>query len=252
MRLGLVVPTSGPDARGLVREIPRMAQDLGFDSVWISDHLVVPPEFAERYGAGWLEAVSVASAIAHAEPRVAIGFSALVLPYRPLALLAAQMASLWELADGRVVAGVASGHLREEFEMLGVPFESRGLLTEAGIDVIREAVPGLPLLAAGNGPRILRRAIERCDGWHPIAQPPEELARTIAGSSPKRTVLRTRFRVQDETADRPLYGPAEKIAADLRAYEQAGVGEIVLDHSTREPDELRGQVRRFAEEVVNA
>jgi alkanesulfonate monooxygenase SsuD/methylene tetrahydromethanopterin reductase-like flavin-dependent oxidoreductase (luciferase family) len=249
MRFGLVVRTSGADAVRSIREVPRLAEDLGFDSVWLSDHLVVSAEFADRYGAPWLEAVTAATAIAASTPRLTIGFSALVLPYRPAALVARQLATLWELAGGRVVVAVASGHLREEFDALGIPFGERTARTEAGIDAIREACPDLPLLAAGNGPTILRRSIERCDGWHPIARSPEEIARALAAERPGRTVLRARFHLRDAAADRPLYGPGEKVAGDLRAYEDAGVDELVLDYGARQPDDVRDQIQRFASEV---
>ena len=249
MRLGLVVRTSGPDAARSVSTVPGMAEDLGFNSVWVSDHLVVPPEFAERYGDDWLEAVTVATSIASSHERLEVGFSALVLPYRAGALVARQLATLWELSGGRLTAGVATGFLPEEFEALGVPFGERAARTDAAIDAIREACPDVPLLAAGNGPSILRRAVNVCDGWHPIARSPAEIAAAIKDASPKRVVLRARFSLQAD-AERPLYGTAEKVRADLRAYEEAGIDEVVLDYGTRDTDEVEEQIRRFAEEVL--
>ena len=250
MRLGLVVRTSGPDAVRSVSTVPGLAEDLGFHSVWVSDHLVVPPEFAERYGGDWLEAVTVATSIAATHERVDVGFSALVLPYRAAALVARQLATLWELSGGRLTAAVATGFLPEEFEALGVPFDERVERTDAAIDAIREACPNVPLLAAGNGPAILRRAVDRCDGWHPIARSPGEIAAAIKNAPPKRVVLRARFALGDAEGERPLYGSAEKVREDLRAYEEAGVDEVVLDYATRDADEVEEQIRRFAEEVL--
>lgn len=249
MRFGLVARSSGPDAGRSIREVPAMAEDLGFDSVWVSDHLMVPATFADRYGDEWLEAVTVASSIAVTTERLDVGFSALVLPYRAGALVARQLATLWELSGGRITAAVATGFLREEFETLGVPFDERGKRTEAAIDAIREACPDLPLLAAGNGPATLRRAVDRCDGWHPIARAPSQIAAAMQDAVPNRVVLRARFSLQNEEADRPLYGSHDKVREDVRAYEEAGVEEIVLDYATRDTEEVAKQIRRFAQEV---
>ncbi len=251
MRLGLVVRTSGPDAARSVSTVPGMAEDLGFDSVWVSDHLVVPPEFAERYGGDWLEAVTVVTAIAASNERIDVGFSALVLPYRAAALVARQLATLWELSGGRLTAAVATGFLPEEFEALGVAFDERIARTDVAIEAIREACPDAPLLAAGNGPAILRRAVNVCDGWHPIARSPAEIAAAIKDAPPKRVVLRARFSLEDAEAERPLYGTADKVRDDLRAYEEAGVDEVVLDYATRDADEVDAQIKRFAEEVLD-
>lgn len=226
-----------------------MAEDLGFDSVWVSDHLMVPATFADRYGDEWLEAVTVASSIAATHPGLHVGFSALVLPYRAAALVARQLDTLWELSGGRLTAAVAPGFLREEFEALGVPFEDRAVRTDEAIAAIREACPELPLLAAGNGPATLRRAVDRCDGWHPIARAPSQIAAAIQDAQPKRVVLRARFSLRNEETSRPLYGTPEQVREDLAAYEEAGVDEVVLDYATRDADEVEEQIRRFAQEV---
>ena len=78
MRLGLIIRNSGPDALAQVREMPQLAEELGFDSVWVSDHLTVPPSFAQRYDAHWLEATVALAHVASHATRVRTGFSALI------------------------------------------------------------------------------------------------------------------------------------------------------------------------------
>jgi alkanesulfonate monooxygenase SsuD/methylene tetrahydromethanopterin reductase-like flavin-dependent oxidoreductase (luciferase family) len=256
VRLGLVVRNSGPDGARAVAEIPRLAEELGFDSVWVSDHLAVPESFAARYDEHWLEAAASLSYVAGITSRVRLGFSALILPYRPAALVASQVAAISELSGGRLTVGAGSGWLREEFEALGVSFARRGRLTDEAVRAIRAAAPGVELLAAGNGHGVLRRAAELCDGWHPIARTPEDVAASkkeldaMAGR-PMRVVLRARFALEQEVSDRPLYGPQAKVRDDLARYEEAGVDEIALDYAQRTLDAILIEIRRFAEEVLS-
>jgi len=232
--------------------MPALAESLGFDSVWVSDHLDVPASFAERYDEHWLEAVTAASFALATTARIQVGFSALILPYRPPALVARQVASLSDLAPGRVTLGAGSGWLREEFEMLGLDFDGRGLATDEAILEIRSRCD-VEVLAAGNGTKVLHRAAKLCDGWHPIALSPAEIvARKAAldalAGRPMRVALRTRFAFIER--DRPLYGTPEKIRFDIERYAAAGVDELVLDHAGRDHGEILDNVKRFAAEVM--
>lgn len=247
MRLGLIVRNSGVDAVRQVSELPALAEDLGFSSVWVSDHVLVPPAFAERYDDHWLEAVTALAGIASVTSRVSLGFSALILPYRPPALVASQVATLWEISGGRLVVGAGSGWLREEFAALGLDFAARGSATDAAIREIR-ARCGVEILAAGNSTRVLERSNSLCDGWHPIALSPADVAARGAIVT-GRIVLRARFSLLQEDESRPLYGTPAKIRLDIQRYAAAGVDEIVLDYATRTHGEIMDSARAFADQV---
>jgi alkanesulfonate monooxygenase SsuD/methylene tetrahydromethanopterin reductase-like flavin-dependent oxidoreductase (luciferase family) len=164
---------------------------------------------------------------------------------------------LQDISAGRVVAGVGSGWLEAEFAALGEDFAGRGATTDGRVDLIRAALAGerddfaaatspVPFLAAGNGPRILRRAT-LLDGWHPIAQQPEQIRAGVAALPPScRVALRTRLGLGKERRERPLFGTHDEIAADLMAFAEAGVTDLVVDHTSTTLADIERDVRELA------
>ncbi len=127
------------------------AEALGFDSVWVSDHVVVPSridEAAYPYGPpgtfspdasqNFFEPFATLAFLAGRTRRVALGTSVLVLPQRQPLVVAKQWATLDALAGGRTILGVGAGWMREEFAALGVDtFERRGLATDEALRLYR-------------------------------------------------------------------------------------------------------------------
>jgi alkanesulfonate monooxygenase SsuD/methylene tetrahydromethanopterin reductase-like flavin-dependent oxidoreductase (luciferase family) len=257
VRLGVVLRNSGADAAGTVRRIADLASELSYDAVWASDHVLAPAEFAQRYDKEWLDPFVALAVAAERTSSVAVGLSVLVVPYRPALPTARALASLQELSGGRLVVGVGSGWLEAEFAALGENFAGRGATTDQRISEIRAALAGtrddfvgvrqpIPLLAAGNGPRILRRA-SLLDGWHPIAQTPEQIRAGVAAlPSGSHVALRTRLGLGKERRERPLYGTVDEIGADLAAYADAGVTDLVVDHSNTNIDDIERDLRALA------
>ncbi|MDX6287708.1 MAG: hypothetical protein QOG53_3193 [Frankiales bacterium] len=258
MRVGVVLRNSGPEGVSAVRRIAQLASELEYDAVWASDHVVAAGELGARYGAEWLDPfVSLAVAAEHA-PGLLLGFSVLVLPYRSPLPTARALASLQELSGGRVVAGAGSGWSEAEFAALGEDFESRGAVTDERVEVIRAALHGeiddfappstpVPLLAGGNGPRVLRRAA-LLDGWHPIALTPGEVAAGVAQlPAGHRVALRTRLGLGRERRDRPLFGTPDDVGIDLAAYADDGVTDLVVDYAAQALDEVERDLRALAE-----
>lgn len=203
MRIGAKLPVFGP----IVHEIPlgdaaRRAEDAGFDSVWVSDHIVMmdrtesPYPYSDDGTITWdateprLDAV-VAMAVACATTnRVEVGVAILLATLRNPLILAKQLASLDTISGGRVVVGTGAGWLAEEFEAAGVAFEGRGRRLDEWIDILRdvwtgspeahsyehfEMQPGLlsyptpvremPILIGGMSNAAIRRAGRRGQGW---------------------------------------------------------------------------------------
>ena len=148
--IGAKLPNSGPVA--LDRGVPDLARALegaGFDSVWVSDHIVLPREIRSRYPfaedgrATWppdvpyLDSLIALSHAAGVTERVTLGIAVLVLPLRHPIVAAKQLASIDVASGGRLRLGVGAGWLREEFEALDVPFESRGARLEEWIELLR-------------------------------------------------------------------------------------------------------------------
>jgi probable F420-dependent oxidoreductase len=232
--------------------IPRAAQlaeRLGFDDVWVSDHLVVPA--AQAYPAPYLYDPLMALAFAAASTdAVGLGTSVLVGPQytSPLAL-ANSLASLDHMSDGRLVVGIGIGWSQAEYEALHAPFDHRGARLDEIIDLCRRAwhddpathegrfygfsdvrvlpqpAHEIPIWIGGNADAAFARAFERGDGYHGIGVPPEgaralvERVR-VARPEPEFTIsLRVPWDARSLTAD--------EIATQRDAYEAAGVQHLV-------------------------
>lgn len=199
--LGVKLPHTGSVDPSSIPDRARALEDAGFDSLWVSDHVVMPMTIESHYPfapdgrAPWtgdipyVEAVVAMSAAAAATERVRIGSAVLVLPQRNPVLVAKQVGSLDAMSGGRIELGVGAGWLREEFEALGAPFEDRGARIEEWIAVLRECWSGrpaprgglyplagglvqlptpahaIPVLVGGHTRAALRRAGTLGDGW---------------------------------------------------------------------------------------
>ena len=149
MEFGLHLPHVGPFAnREAVLGMARAADAAGIDSLWVSDHVVVPRDYPSRYpyapsgkmplpdDAPFLEAVATLLAVSGVTERARLGTSVLVLPQRQAVLVAKQWATLDVLSGGRTIFGVGVGWLAEEFAALGVPFASRGSRCDEALRLI--------------------------------------------------------------------------------------------------------------------
>lgn len=203
MQLGVKLPHTG--AAIATGSVPARARDLesaGFDSLWVSDHVVLPSVITSYYPFGpegqvtwaadtpYLEAVVVLAAAAAATTRVRLGTAVLVVPQRNPVLLAKQLASVAVIADGRLDLGVGAGWLSEEFVALDAPFDRRGARMLEWIEIMRDCWTGrpaahdgphyrlaadllvlpalparVPILVGGHSARALQRAGGIGDGW---------------------------------------------------------------------------------------
>ncbi len=203
MKLGAKLPHSGQLAmKRAPAEMAHELEDAGFDSIWVSDHIVFPVETSSRYpfaadgkptwpfDAPYLEPMVVLGAVTSTTTRAAIGTSVTIAPMRNPVLLAKQAASIDVMSGGRLVLGVGAGWLREEFEALGADFEHRGAMLDEWITIARSCWSGragphrgahytipvaihceprpagpLPVLIGGMSRNALRRAGAVADGW---------------------------------------------------------------------------------------
>jgi len=131
VKFGIFLPSfltadSRPGGRE-VRDFARAAEDLGFDSVWITDHIVTARRF---YRVSWLDSLMTLSHVAAVTERVRLGTSILILPVRPPAVLAKEIATLHWLSGNRYVYGIGTGWYGPEFEACGVHKRDRGARTD--------------------------------------------------------------------------------------------------------------------------
>ena len=151
-------------------ETAQKAEELGFDSVWLADHLFLDPA---RYGKppgrvfGFDPIVALA-AVARATERVTVGTLVLCAQMRPPAVLAKMLATLDDLAPGRVIAGIGAGWFEPEFAEAGIPFERPGRRVEQLEDAVRtvKATTGAEVWVAGKGDKVMEVAARHADGFN--------------------------------------------------------------------------------------
>ena len=138
MKLGITVPNYGKFAdRESILVISTAAEKLGYDSLWVSDHVVLPTDH-KGFGNVFYDPLVSLSYIAQKTDRIKLGTSVMVLPYRNPVVLAKQISTIDVLSGGRVIIGIGSGWLREEFETLGVNYSERGKITDEYLEIIQE------------------------------------------------------------------------------------------------------------------
>jgi probable F420-dependent oxidoreductase len=154
MKIGIHLANNGLSATAeSIVGIAVRAEELGFDSVWVSDHVTIPVQITSMYPYGppgsfnpdvtqnFWEAFSVLSFIGGRTSRIELGTSVIVLPQRPPLMTAKQWATLDALSGGRTILGIGAGWMREEFEALGFGqiFDRRGPATDEQIKILRSA-----------------------------------------------------------------------------------------------------------------
>ncbi|MBI4573078.1 MAG: LLM class F420-dependent oxidoreductase [candidate division NC10 bacterium] len=212
MKFGVALTTRGRDATAeTLARVSRKAEEYGFDSVWVTDHIVIPTRITSAYpyeatgtfdvpaNEYYLEPLTVLAYLAGVTQRIRLGTGVLVVPYRNPVVLAKVVASLDVLSGGRVILGVGVGWMEEEFRALGLDtFGQRGAVTDETIRLLRELwtqdeprfagrffrvedvrfspkpvqKPHPPIWIGGHTPAALRRAALLGDGWHPIGLRP--------------------------------------------------------------------------------
>jgi probable F420-dependent oxidoreductase len=261
MKFGVAIGNFGQfrkhgTARDLVR-VAQAAERLGFDSVWVHDHLVMPADIKARYpyndsgvaGFAWrqdiYEPLSIMGAVAAATERVEIGTSVLIIPYRNPVVLARMLVTIDNLAAGRVRLGIGVGWMREEFEALEIGdwFDVRGRVTDEWLAICRTLwssegpcsfngrfasfsdveflpkPPGrhIPILVGGWGDVAARRVARLGDGYQTIGSTPESVAQQLGD-----------VRRELEKAGRDLYGIEVSMLGGILLGEGAGAGPTPL------------------------
>src|SRR5580693_3841334 len=138
MQFGIHLPHVGrkaaPDA---IRRAAVQAEELGFDDVWVSEHIIVPKDATYPPSASFYDPVLTLTWAAAFTQRVRLGTSVLVLPMRHPLPLAKELATLQNLSKGRLILGAGVGWLEAEFDALGVPFKERGRRMDEGIAMMK-------------------------------------------------------------------------------------------------------------------
>jgi len=140
MKLGVHLITFGPGAspESLARWAA-FAENVGYHFVMVGDHVAITPDVQGRYPAPFHDPFTTLAWVAGITRRVELGFTVIVLPYRHPLETARMAANLDRLSGGRLIFGIGVGWARQEFEVLGLPFEQRGAMTDDYIAAIKAA-----------------------------------------------------------------------------------------------------------------
>jgi probable F420-dependent oxidoreductase len=264
-RLGINVPNFGPEADlDSLLGWARFAEDNGFTTLVVSDHVAPTPEVTAVYPAPFYDPFVLLAWLAGQTSTVRLGTSVVVLPYRHPLLTARMSAALHVLSRGRFVLGVGTGWAGTEFAALGLDAAARGPTTDAYLEVITDAwsddvvggvatapnPPGgrVPVWVGGNAGPAIRRAARFGDAWHPINPAPGWLAGTglpamaracaDAGRPVPDLVPRIKARLGTEpaAAGRPLgVGTLDQVVGDIVALAELGAAEVILDPNPDAP-----------------
>jgi alkanesulfonate monooxygenase SsuD/methylene tetrahydromethanopterin reductase-like flavin-dependent oxidoreductase (luciferase family) len=288
---GLVLPTlgrhAGPES---LDAAARTARDLGWASVWVTDHLLVGRgEEADEYG--WiLEALTSLAWVGGRHPGLRLGTSVVVPAMRDAPQLAKELATIDVLTGGRLIVGVGVGDRRDapEWTNLGKlkRMSIRGAYLDETIALWRHLWGGsgepfqgtfhrlesfvfaplpvagaaLPIWSGGRSERAVRRGATLADGYHASQTGPDDLrgrlpslleqARAAGRPRPRISI---RARVRFDAARGAVYalaGSARSMIADLEAFAAQGVDELIVVLDAVTPDEVAAAVERFDRDVV--
>ncbi len=266
-----------------VAAVAQRAEQLGFESVWVAEHLVFPTTIRSRYpysAAGvppinpatpLLDPLLVLMQIAARTDRIRLGTNVYILPLRHPIAVARMAMTLDLLSGGRLTFGIGLGWLAEEFEAVGIDFASRGARTREYVRAIRalwtEPEPAFagrhvtfgpvkfepkplqqphpPIVFGGESDAALRRAAALGDGWYGVGHSPQSAAAQVAQL---RTLLAEHGRGAAPFEITVSHGAPELSADDIARYAEAGVHRVV-SLPWRRGREAHDALARLAERV---
>jgi probable F420-dependent oxidoreductase len=286
VRVGLFLPSVSPAATPeFLSTYAAAAEQAGFASIWIGEHVVFLDEYTSKYPyatdgrlslpptAGMLELFATLTFLASVTERVRLGTAVCLVPQRNPVYTAKSVATVDWLSGGRVDFGVGIGWLREEFDALNEPFDERVARTSEYLAVMRtlwrdevssydgnlyKLAPcrmfpkpvqpgGPPIYFGGETQPALRRVADLGDGWHGFNHLPDTAAESVKRLE---ALLTERGRTLDEidVTVCPYLQPVQP--SHLPAYRDAGVDQLVLTGFAADPKQAREVIGSLGDAYV--
>ena len=282
MDIGLFVPLGNGNANAdILRTLGREAEDRGFESIWVAEHVVMFDDYASQYpyadngrfpgggDTGLLEPLTALTYLAAVTDRIRLGTGICLVPQRNPVYTAKQVVDLDNLSGGRVDFGIGVGWLEEEFDVLNVPFAKRGARTDEYLQVMRALwtedpssfegdhyrlpetrmypkpvqTPHPPIHVGGESKAALRRVARHGQGWYTFNRAPEDLDAPLAELDQLLGAAgRSRSDIQLSVC--PYLKPIEDGA--LEGFAGRGVDRVVLLCLAFDVDMLRSQLDHLA------
>lgn len=270
--------------------VARVAEESGFFYVAVCDHTAIPRRLADAMSTTWFDTIATLGWLAGITTRIRLMSHVYIAAQRHPLRAAKEFSTLDVLSGGRVIIGVGAGHVNEEFDLFGPPFDERGGGLDEAIDAIAAALtdeyptlagprwpatdlsvsprpiqqPRPPIWVGGSSRAALRRAAQRGDGWLPqtvrrsdmrdqVAQL-KELRQDLRGGAPIEIgALAGVFHVGEPDHELPrgtVSGSPERIVENLAELIEMGVSHIQMRFPSRSLEELCDQIAAFGEQVA--
>jgi probable F420-dependent oxidoreductase len=290
MQIGLFVPLGNGNANAeILRTLGREAEDRGFESIWVAEHVVMFDDYRSQYpyaadgrfpgggDTGLLEPLTALAYLAAVTDRIRLGTGICLVPQRNPVYTAKQVVDLDNLSGGRVDFGIGVGWLEEEFDVLNVPFTRRGARTDEYLQVMRALwtedpssfegehyrlpetrmypkpvqLPHPPIHVGGESDAALRRVARHGQGWYTFNRAPEDLDAPLAQLD-ELLAAEGRSRGSGDDSVQLTVCPYLKPLADgaIEGFAERGVDRVVLLCLAFDVDMLRSQLDHLATTVL--
>jgi len=277
------LPHLGRDVgRDSLIEFAQTAEKIGIHSAWASDHVCWPTQFESKYpysrdgsfpapsGLGWLDPIGTLLFVAGCTEQIRLGFTVLILPYRQPVATAKQLATIDVVSEGRLILGVGVGWMREEAQVLGMPWDNRGRRSDEQLEIFealfQEETPSydgtyysfpqvrfepkpiqqpLPVWVGGNSPAAFRRTARFGHAFHAAFEPLDvvekeweqvrEACEAIA-RDPDELDLSLRMFLDPSEAMEPaksIGGSVDQMVDTIGLCQEIGITHILLDPVAR-------------------
>ncbi|HIL05223.1 MAG TPA: LLM class F420-dependent oxidoreductase [Acidimicrobiia bacterium] len=283
MDWGVHLPHLGRDVgRDSLIGFAQAAEKIGIHSAWASDHVCWPAQFESKYpyssdgsfpapsGLGWLDPIGTLLFVAGCTEQIRLGFTVLILPYRQPVATAKQLATIDVVSEGRLILGVGVGWMREEAQVLGMPWDNRGRRSDEQLEIFealfQEETPSydgtyysfpqvrfepkpiqqpLPVWVGGNSPAAFRRTARFGHAFHAAFEPLDvvekeweqvrEACEAIA-RDPDELDLSLRMFLDPSEAMEPaksIGGSVDQMVDTIGLCQEIGITHILLDPVAR-------------------
>ncbi len=262
-------------------EIARLAEQSGFESVWVPEHLIMPVKMTGEPNSPHAGEPPISASTPAYDPWVQIatmaaqtttlrfGTNVYNIGLRHPFITARALTTVDVVSGGRIEFGIGASWLSQEWQAMQLPFETRGRRVDETIRIIQRLFteeviehdgeffrfqpvgflpkpvqqPWPPMLIGGDSPAAMRRAALLGDGWIPMQQSPETLPHNLE-------------RIHKMRREAGRNGPFQVTVSarvnsieDVRRYEEAGATRLLVTPFTS-PREAADGFRRFAEEII--
>ena len=291
MKFGLCLPIRRDCSLDFNIQLAIRAEELGFDSIWASDHVALPENQIGRFTKIFYDPFVILSAIAAKTQVIMLGTSLIILPYRNPVIVAKSVSTIDVLSSGRFIFGVGTGWLEEEFDSLGIPFKDRGKRSNEYLEVMinlweetdhefkgefinysdikfypkPHQNPHPQIWVGGNSKKAMQRAANFGNAWQPTWITPAEMEEPISyinkllKTNGKKSddfifSVRNRIMIGKDTSDEPecyFKGTIENVINDISKYESVGVSHVVFDPETRSDQETFDMIQNISENIIS-